>query len=199
MSDSESDDENGVDLHRVDDTVIRNVTIVYEGRVFEAKDNNEATTIQLADTTVAAQDDRLYRCVGVSTGENIYYQEITAKEEEAIVTEAAKALGSAKPSFTRWYTMVKRGEYPAKASADEKAIFGKCMMSHTAMAARQQAKRDRDAESRRRRANGKRPRTEPTPEPEVIEPEPETGGAAIEMSFKGTPAEVIAALKCFAG
>ena len=194
----------GVEFHQTDGTVIRAAEVVENGRTFAALDGEE-TDVKLADTSVLRANDELCRAVNIATETGNAYHQITAEQEETIIRNAAEAATNVKVSFTRWVQMVKRGEYPTKATDEEKAVFGACMLSHAVVARRNHLKRERDAESRRKRAENARatkrskltperePDREPTPEPPVA-----VGAAAIEMKITGSAAEVVAACAALA-
>jgi hypothetical protein len=192
----------GVEFHLMDGTVIRTAEVVENGRTFAALDGEE-TDVKLADTSVLRANGELCRAVNIATETGNAYHQITAEQEETIIRNAAETAKNVKVSFTRWVQMVKRNEYPAKATEEEKAVFGACMLSHAVVSRRNHLKRERDAESRRKRAENARAtkRSRPTPEPER-EPTPEppiaVGAAAIEMKITGSAAEVVAACAALA-
>lgn len=203
MSDTESDEDmEGVEFHLTDGTVIRTAEVVATGRTFAALDGEE-TDVKLADTSVLRANGQLCRAVNIATETGNSYHQITAEQEETIIRNATEAAPNVKTSFTRWVTMVKRNEYPEKATEEEKAVFGSCMLSHAVVARRAHLKRERDAESRRKRAQTARATKRARPSPEVERPpspiaSAEVGAAAIEMTIRGSAAEVVAACAALA-
>lgn len=197
MSQSSTEEEAGaVELHLTDGTVIRGAEVLSEGRTFAALDC-EDSEVKLADTTVIRANEKLYRTVTIATGSGKQHHQITPEQEEAVIQNAAKEQGNVKVSFTRWAQMVKKGEYPANATPQERALFGECLLSNAVVLRRQLQKRERDAESRRRRAQeareSKKLRLSPPPERQASPPV-EASCASIEITIRGNAAEVMSAI-----
>lgn len=177
-----------VELYLHDNTVIP-ARVVKIGKVFTGGDD-ETAVVKLADTSVVTSDEGLHRAIAITNNGETHYQELTAAQEEQIITEACKR-ANLKIAFTRWLDMVKKDRYPADATPEEAALFGECLLSQTTVTARITAKRKRDAASRKRRAlqaHGLEPvpkRSAPTAEVQM-----DSVAANVEMRIIGTPAAV---------
>lgn len=113
------------------------------------------TNVTLDVTGVVQTGEKLWRVVNAKGDDGTVYHQVSAEDEEALISNAAKANPDVKTSFTRWVSLSKNGHWPEEASANELELFGPhCCISTALLDQKQKQKRARDAASRKRRATG---------------------------------------------
>lgn len=157
-------------------------TVLSPGTLLAATDGDADVTLNV--TGVVQADDKIWRVVQTKGENGTVYHQVSAEDEEALISSAAKANPDVKTSFTRWVTLSKNKEWPGQATPAELKLFGPhCCISTALLEQKQRQKRARDAASRKRRATGN---TAP----------PATDGkkAKVTVTFEGTMSEVMRAI-----
>ena len=190
-SSSESDSDGVHKLYLPDESLIRNATLVQQGKQYDTA-NGDTAEVTLADTSVLEADGKTYRAICVvKNGDNVEYHQLKPNQEESVIVSACKENGRVKPSFTRWVNLIRQGKYPQDASEDEQHLFGNCLLSSVLVKAKMDAKRARDAASRRKRQLISTEQSEPK--------RLATSDAHIEINASGPGPQVIELLKKLVG
>lgn len=158
-------------------------TVLAPGSLLAPSDGDADVT--LAVTGVVQAGDKIWRVVQTKGENGTVYHQVSAEDEEALISNAAKVNPDVKTSFTRWVSMSKNNEWPEQATPSELALFGPhCCISSALLEQKQRQKRARDAASRKRRATGNAPPAATA----------DSKRAKVTITFDGTMDEVLKAI-----
>jgi hypothetical protein len=170
-------------LRLCDGTERSDFNVLHPGTLLAATDGDADVTLDV--TGVVHADDKIWRVVQTKGENGTVYHQVSAEDEEALISSAAKANPEVKTSFTRWVTLSKNKEWPEQATPAELNLFGPhCCISSALLEQKQRQKRARDAASRKRRATGNAAAAATS----------EAKRAKVTVTFEGTMVEVMKAI-----